>query len=165
MLLVWYTKSLLLTFWTLAGAVGVIIVFGGLGLALLRGGRVAGMQARSGWRLALSGLQRRRNENVAQILIFGLAIMLLLVLLLLRTELVSEWRAQVPENTANHFVMNIASEEVDDVQNLIETHAAAGDFLYPMIRGRVVAVNGVDSTTHQQSAPRKRQDSSSQVRG
>lgn len=157
-LLVWYTKSLLLTFWTLAGAVGVIIVFGGLGLALLRGGRVAGMQARSGWRLALSGLQRRRNENVAQILIFGLAIMLLLVLLLLRTELVAEWRAQVPENTANHFVMNIASEEVDDVQNLIETHAAAGDFLYPMIRGRVVAVNGVDSTTHQKSAPRKRQD-------
>ena len=148
-LLVWYTQSALLTFWTLAGAVGVIIVFGGLATLLLRGGRVVGMQARSGWRLALSGLQRRHRENVAQILIFGLAIMMLLVLLLLRTELVTEWRSQVPENAANHFVMNVGAEEVDAVQSLIDEHATAGDFLYPMIRGRVTGVNGVPADEHQ----------------
>ena len=148
-LLVWYTQSALLTFWTLAGAVGVIIVFGGLAMLLLRGGRVVGMQARSGWRLALSGLQRRHRENTAQILIFGLAIMMLLVLLLLRTELVTEWRSQVPENAANHFVMNVSGEEVDAVRALIDEHATAGDFLYPMIRGRVTGVNRVPADEHQ----------------
>ncbi|MEM9624015.1 MAG: FtsX-like permease family protein, partial [Pseudomonadota bacterium] len=116
LLLVWYTKSLLLTAWTLLGALSVVLVFGSLAYLLLRSGRVVGMQARSGWRLALSGLQRRSRENTVQILIFGLAIMLLLVLVLLRTELVTEWRSQVPENAANHFVMNIAADEVDSVQ-------------------------------------------------
>jgi putative ABC transport system permease protein len=141
-LLVWYTKSIFLTFWTLVGAVGVILVFGCLAYLLLKGGRVVGMQARSGWRLALSGLQRRRNANTAQILIFGLAIMLLLVLVLIRTALITEWRQQIPENAANHFVMNIASDEVADVQRLIDQNATTGDFLYPMIRGRITGVNG-----------------------
>ena len=149
LLLVWYSKSLWLTFWTVVGAVGVVLVFGTMAYGLLRSGRVVGMQARSGWRLALSGLQRRSRENTAQILIFGLAIMLLLVLVLLRTALVTEWRAQVPEQAANHFVMNIASEEVEAVQELIDRHATAGDFLYPMIRGRVVEVNGEDAKAYQ----------------
>ena len=153
LLLVWYTKSLFLTFWTLIGAVSVVAVFGVLALVLLRGSRVAGMQARSGWRLALSGLQRRRKENVAQILIFGLAIMLLLVLVLLRTELVTEWRSQVPEQAANHFVMNIGSDEVAAVQEKIESGATAGDFLYPMIRGRIIEVNGEDAKTYEERLP------------
>jgi putative ABC transport system permease protein len=142
-LLVWYTKSVFLTFWTLVGVGSVILVFGVLAYLLLKGSRVVGMQARSGWRLALSGLQRRRKENTAQILIFGLAIMLLMVLVLIRTALISEWRSQVPEQAANHFVMNISSEEVDDVQQLIDTNATTGDFLYPMIRGRITGVNGI----------------------
>ena len=153
LLLVWYTKSLFLTFWTLIGAVGVVAVFGVLALVLLRGSRVAGMQARSGWRLALSGLQRRRKENVAQILIFGLAIMLLLVLVLLRTELVTEWRSQVPDQAANHFVMNIGGDEVAAVQEKIESGATAGDFLYPMIRGRIIEVNGEDAKTYEERLP------------
>ena len=119
-LLVWYTKNFMLTFWALIGAVVVITVFGFVAYALLRGGRVAGMQAKSGWRLALSALQRRRQESTAQILIFGLAIMLLLVLVLIRTALIEEWRAQVPDDSANHFVMNIGPEEVEGVGALIE---------------------------------------------
>jgi len=150
LLLVWYSQSLLLTFWTIVGASVVIVVFGSLSYLLLRSGRVVGMQARSGFRLALSGLQRRSRESTAQILIFGLAIMLLLVLTLLRTALITEWRAQVPEDAANHFVMNIAAEEVDAVQELIDSHAVAGDFLYPMVRGRVVEVNDEAAKSYQE---------------
>ena len=148
----------------LAAAAAVVVVFGGLALMLLRGSRVVGMQARSGWRLALSGLQRRRNENTAQILIFGLAIMLLLVLVLLRTALVTEWRAQVPENAANHFVMNIGADEVSSVQAMIDQGATAGDFLYPMIRGRVVEVNGEDSKVYQEKLGRQFGDDGPRLR-
>jgi putative ABC transport system permease protein len=150
LLLVWYSKSLFLTFWTIVGALAAILVFGTLAYLLLRSGRVIGMQARSGWRLALSGLQRRSRANTAQILIFGLAIMLLLVLVLLRTALVTEWRSQVPEQAANHFVMNIATDEVASVQGLIDDNATAGDFLYPMIRGRVVEVNSMGAKAYQE---------------
>ena len=141
-LLVWYSKSFWLTVWALAGATLVCVTFAVLALALLRGGRMVGMQAGSSWRLALAGLQRRRRENVAQITIFGLAIMILLILLLVRTALLAEWRAQIPQNAPNHFLINVAADEVGAVQNLLHAHADYDGRLFPMIRGRVVSVNG-----------------------
>ena len=155
LLLVWYTKDLWLTLWTLLSIVGICLVFGSLAWALLKGGRVAGMQAKSGWRLALAGLQRRRTENTAQILIFGVAIMLLLVLVLIRTALIDEWRSQVPEDAANHFVMNIAADEVDGVRQLVREQATEGEFLFPMIRGRVASVNVQTAKDWQDQLPRK----------
>ena len=161
-LLVWYTKSFLLTFWALIGAIVVITVFGFVAYALLRGGRVAGMQAQSGWRLALSGLQRRRQESTAQILIFGLAIMLLLVLVLIRTALIEEWRAQIPDNAANHFVMNVTGDEVEGVGALIDQQATQGEFLYPVIRGRIVAINEMDGKAWRAQNPQVRRRISSE---
>ena len=155
LLLVWYTKDLWLTLWTLLSIVGICLVFGSLAWVLLKGGRVAGMQAKSGWRLALAGLQRRRTENTAQILIFGVAIMLLLVLVLIRTALIDEWRSQVPEDAANHFVMNIAADEVDGVRQLVREQATEGEFLFPMIRGRVDSVNEQTAKDWQDQLPRK----------
>ena len=155
LLLVWYTKDLWLTLWTLLSIVSICVVFGSLAWALLKGGRVAGMQAKSGWRLALAGLQRRRTENTAQILIFGVAIMLLLVLVLIRTALIDEWRSQVPEDAANHFVMNVAADEVDGVRQLVREQATEGEFLFPMIRGRVASVNEQTAKDWQDELPRK----------
>ena len=155
LLLVWYTKDLWLTLWTLLSIVGICLVFGSLAWALLKGGRVAGMQAKSGWRLALAGLQRRRTENTVQILVFGVAIMLLLVLVLIRTALIDEWRSQVPEDAANHFVMNIAADEVDGVRQLVREQATEGEFLFPMIRGRVDSVNEQTAKDWQDQLPRK----------
>ncbi len=142
-LLIWYSGSIELTAWTLLGTLGALALFGALATVLLRGGRVVGMQAGSGLRLALAGLQRRRKENTAQILIFGLAIMLLLILLLLRTALLDEWRNQVPENAPNHFAMNISPEDVDEIGVLLEANSREQGGLFPMIRGRITAVNGI----------------------
>lgn len=144
-LLVWYSGDVFLTFWLLIGGVGVSVVFAALALVLLRGGRTLGMQAGSGWRLALAGLQRRYRENTAQIVVFGFAIMLLLILLLVRTSLIDEWQAQIPENTPNHFVLNVTPEEKDDVDALLRANADYEGPLFPMMRGRIVAVNGVDA--------------------
>ena len=146
-LLVWYSGSVELTAWTLLGTLGVLLLFGLMAVALLHGGRMVGMQAGSGLRLALAGLQRRRRENTAQILIFGLAIMLLLILLLLRTALLDEWRNQVPEGAPNHFALNIAPDEVEEVRALLEANSSEQGGLFPMIRGRVTAVNGIDAQT------------------
>ncbi len=144
-LLIWYSGSIELTAWTLLGTLGALALFGGLATLLLRGGRVVGMQAGSGLRLALAGLQRRRKENTAQILIFGLAIMLLLILLLLRTALLDEWRNQVPENAPNHFALNIAPHDVEEIGALLADNSREQGGLFPMIRGRITAVNGIEA--------------------
>ncbi|MEQ8859367.1 MAG: FtsX-like permease family protein [Pseudomonadales bacterium] len=149
-LLLWYSNSLSLTLWTLLGSGVVLGAFAAMALLLLRGGRVLGMQAGSGWRLAMAGLQRRRRENVAQILIFGLAIMLLLILVLLRTALLDEWRNQVPEDAPNHFLINVTPDQVDELSTLLgEVTDRMGD-LYPMVRGRIVEVDGVDARALEQ---------------
>ncbi len=144
-LLIWYSGSFFLTFWALLGAVVAGGVFATLALLLLRGGRVLGMQAGSTWRLALAGLQRRYRENVAQIMIFGIAIMLLLIMLLVRTALIDEWRAQIPERTPNHFLMNVSPDDARGVQDLLTSRTDYEDQLFPMIRGRITLVNDVDA--------------------
>ncbi|MGE0622154.1 MAG: ABC transporter permease [Pseudomonadales bacterium] len=146
-LLIWYSGSLMLTLWTLLGTLGALLLFGVLATVLLKGGRVVGMQAGSGLRLALAGLQRRRKENIAQILIFGLAIMLLLILMLLRTALLTEWRSQVPEDAPNHFVLNIAPGDVEEMGAMIDAVSTEQGGLFPMIRGRITAVNDIDAET------------------
>ncbi|HSG90749.1 MAG TPA: FtsX-like permease family protein [Pseudomonadales bacterium] len=141
-LLIWYSGSLELTGWLLLGTFGTVVVLLGVASLLLRTGRIVGMQAGSGWRIALAGLQRRSTENRVQILVFGLAIMLLLILYLTRTALLDEWQQQMPPDAPNHFVLNVAPYEVDGFRELLETEAQGSQPFYPMTRGRVVAVNG-----------------------
>ncbi len=141
-LLIWYSGSLLLTGWALAGMAGVLLIFGVAAYFLLRIGRVVGMKAGSSWRLALSGLRRRQGENILQIGVFGLALMLLLILTLLRSALVDEWQASLPEDIPNHFLMNVTPAQVQPVSQLLQAHTSRQGVLTPMLRGRVVAVNG-----------------------
>ena len=155
----WYSRDLLLTAAVLAG-LGVTAGLGlMLALTLLRGGRLVGMSAGSIWRLALAGLQRRGTANAVQVVIFAMAIMLLLVLLLVRTSLIDTWQTQLPEDTPNHFLINIAPEDVQGVELALRRADIASAPLYPMIRGRLMAVNGVDLPQRDEAedGPRQRE--------
>lgn len=77
-----------------------------------------------------------------QILVFGLAIMLLLILYLVRTALITEWQAQIPPDAPNHFAINITQEDVQPIRTLFAENGVESHPLYPMIRGRVSSVNG-----------------------
>jgi putative ABC transport system permease protein len=144
-LLIWYTSSWWLTLWTLASVAMILLLFGGLAHLLLSGGRALGMQAGNYWRLAMAGLKRRNRENLAQILIFGLAIMLLLILVLTRTALLDDWQRQLPDDAPNHFVMNVLPEQLEALQGVLAERVGGEQRLYPMVRGRILAVNGIDA--------------------
>lgn len=143
LLLVWYSGSLLLTAWVASGALVVVAVLLGVAAVLLRGTRRLGMQAGSAMRLAAAALQRRGWASSVQIIVFGLAIMLLLLLTLLRTSLLDEWRAQLPADAPNHFLMNVMPEEAGPVGEMLRTETGKANALVPMIRGRIIAANGV----------------------
>ncbi|MCB1691463.1 MAG: FtsX-like permease family protein [Pseudomonadales bacterium] len=138
----WYSKDLYLTSLIFLGALVAVAVLSVIAYSLLRSSRVLGMQAGSVFRLALAGMQRRGQQNTMQILVFGLAIMLLLILYLVRTALVDEWRAQIPENAPNHFAINISPEDVAPIRTLLARNGIASQPLYPMIRGRITQING-----------------------
>ncbi|MYD43597.1 MAG: FtsX-like permease family protein [Gammaproteobacteria bacterium] len=140
-LLIWYSKSWEFTLWLILGIVVVTVGFGTVAIFLLRGGRIVGMQAGSLWRLAFSGLQRRNVENTGQIVVFSVVIMLLMILYLVRSSLVDEWQAQLPDDTPNHVFLNISQAQHEDVSQFIDQYTSDGD-LAAFYDGRVVSVNG-----------------------
>ena len=138
----WYSQDINLTLIIFSGSVISLALLFGVAFLLLRSGRVLGMQAGSAWRLALAGMQRRGQENTMQILVFGLAIMLLLILYMVRTALITEWQSQIPPDAPNHFAINITPEDVQPIRTLFAENGVDSQPLYPMIRGRVSSVNG-----------------------
>ncbi len=142
LLMLWYSGDWKLTAAVLAGLIASASLAAVGAVLLLRGGRLAGMRAGSVWRLALAGLQRRGGANTLQVVVFSMAIMLLLILLLVRTSLIEEWQMQLPEGTPNHFLVNIAPHEVNQVREALDRKAVLSQPLYPMIRGRMTHING-----------------------
>jgi len=138
----WYSGDIRLTLAVLAGLAASVVMGLLLALTLLRGGRLVGMRAGSIWRLALASLQRRGSANALQVVIFSMAIMLLLVLTIIRTSLIDSWQTQVPAEAPDHFVINIAPGEVQRVEQTLRQAGVDSEPLYPMIRGRIMRVNG-----------------------
>lgn len=141
-----YSRDLKLTLAVVAGLAAVLVVGGGVAWLLLRLGRGIGRSAGSVWRLALANLERQPQQSITQMLVFGAALMLLMVLFTVRTSLIEQWRLQLPDDAANHFVLNIAPHEVDPVKALLTERGINTNSLYPMVLGRIVAINGAPVT-------------------
>lgn len=159
LLMWWYSGDWKLTLAVLAGLAVTVSLGLCLALTLLRGGRLVGMSAGSIWRLALAGLQRRGVANALQVVIFAMAIMMLLILLLVRTSLIDEWQAQLPGDAPNHFMINIGPEDVQAIEQLLRAQDIPSEAFYPMIRGRIMSVNGEElpSTDDVQEDRRQRE--------
>lgn len=92
--------------------------------------------------LALAGLYRRASQNGIPIVSFAVALMLLLTIVILREEMIQEWRNQLPEGAPNHFLVNVAPEELSAVEALLAESSVERSDLFPMVRGRLSAING-----------------------
>lgn len=79
--------------------------------------------------------------TTSQIMAFALTLMLVIVVTQLRTGLLEEWQLQLPDNAPNHFAFNIFPEDVADFRSQVTPHAQLNP-LYPVVRGRIIAVNG-----------------------
>lgn len=142
LLVVLFSRQLSLALSVMGALAAVLLVSAGLGLLLLKFSRRLSTNAGSFWRLAVANLQRQRGQSLVQMVIFSTAIMLLLTLTVVRTSLIEDWRMQLPEDAPNHFLVNIAPDEVASVQQLLDTESIARQPLYPMVRGRLTDING-----------------------
>ncbi|WP_338414223.1 FtsX-like permease family protein [uncultured Sphaerotilus sp.] len=92
--------------------------------------------------LATRSLSARPALAVLQVSALALGLMALMLLVLLRTDLISSWRAATPTDAPNRFVINILPEQGQAFRQSLATAGVASYDWYPMIRGRLVAVNG-----------------------
>jgi putative ABC transport system permease protein len=134
--------ELRLSLWFAAGLFAAVLVLALAGTALVSlAGRVRGGMAVA-WRYGIASLARRRAESVALIVAFGLGVLLLLILTLLRRDLVDQWRTSLPATAPNYFFVNIPADERDAFVAQLRMQGAQLERLLPMIRGRLTAING-----------------------
>ncbi|MDD5033133.1 MAG: ABC transporter permease [Methylococcaceae bacterium] len=143
--LIWlYTGDGAMTAIVLGISLGVLAIAGLGVLALLKTARRLLPFLGLSWRFGLQNLTRNPRLGMSQILAFGLTLTAMLVSLLARTELIGEWRRQLPPNTPNYFALNLFESELPAFRDfLAQRHIVVSDF-YPIVRGRLTAVNGVD---------------------
>ncbi|MDR5751025.1 MULTISPECIES: FtsX-like permease family protein [unclassified Caballeronia] len=137
--------------WKLGGIVAGgfalgLLVFGGIARAALwaaarfvrreRGG--AGV----GWRYALASLERRSGASALQITALGIGLMCLLLIAMTRNDLIAGWRNATPPDAPNQFLIDIQPDQRAGVATYLTQHGQPDAALSPMVRGRLVAVNG-----------------------
>ena len=101
------------------------------------------------WRFALNSLQRRPATTVVQIVALSLGLMALLLLTVVRGDLIAGWRSATPLDAPNQFVINIQPGQKAAITSKLASNGVADPELFPMIRGRLIEINGksIDSTT------------------
>ncbi len=92
--------------------------------------------------LATRQLSARPVYAVVQTSALAVGLLALMLLVLLRTDLVDSWRKATPPDAPNRFVINVQPEQGDAFQKALRDGGVKKFDWYPMIRGRLVAVNG-----------------------
>jgi putative ABC transport system permease protein len=92
--------------------------------------------------LATRQVSARPAFTVVQVSALAVGLLALVLLVLLRTDLIGSWRKATPPDAPNRFVINIMPEQSDAFQKMLKGAGVTRFDWYPMIRGRLVAVNG-----------------------
>ncbi|WJG10834.1 FtsX-like permease family protein [Aliiglaciecola sp. LCG003] len=104
-------------------------------------GRKLGQGKMGAWQLAWARIKRRAMDNSVQLISFSITIMLLLVVLVMRNDMVSQWRDQLPQGTPNYFLTNITEQQKPDLISHFQEDGVETGTFFPVVRARFVAIN------------------------
>ncbi|HEX7439501.1 MAG TPA: FtsX-like permease family protein, partial [Caldimonas sp.] len=92
--------------------------------------------------LATRQIAARPAFAVLQVSALSVGLLALVLLVLLRTDLIDSWRKATPKDAPNRFVINLQPDQSDAFQQRLRDSGVAQFDWFPMIRGRLVAING-----------------------
>ena len=126
------------------GFAAAVLVFALLSWAAVRAFQRAVPESRAPRWLVLATRQiaARPAFAVLQVSALAVGLLALTLLVLLRTDLIASWRAATPPDAPNRFVINIQPEQGEPFRAALARAGIAKYDWFPMIRGRLVAVNG-----------------------
>ncbi len=123
-----------------AGAVLLFALLSWLAVKLLR--RNVNEQTAPRWLvLATRQIAARPAFAVVQVSALSVGMLALLLLVLLRTDLIGSWRQATPPDAPNRFVINVMPEQGAAFRTALTQAGVAKFDWYPMIRGRLIAIN------------------------
>lgn len=141
--LMWvFSRDIITTLILFASTLFVAGCLFGLSRLLFSSGRKIGLRPGTSWSLAIATLQKKANANAVQLISFALAIKLMLFLIVLKNDIISDWQMQVPDDAPNMFIVNISKEEISPVRQFFVDSNITHEPFFPIFKGRVNAVNG-----------------------
>ena len=136
------------------GATGLLLWLAGLGL--IRALSVFSSRGHLAWRFGLAGLARSGRLGGLQVASFGLGIMALLILGIVRIDLLHSWQANLPATAPNQFLINVQAGETEPLGALLRAGGVSLAGFYPMVRGRLSAINDQAVRPKDYAEPRAR---------
>jgi putative ABC transport system permease protein len=133
-LFLWQAGSLKLGLAVLGGLMAGLLVFGLLAWLIVRALAKFGSHA-------FSNLARHARSNAVQIVALSLGGMALLLLTFVRADLMDSWRSRLPPDAPNRFIVNIQPDQRAAVLDFFAQQRLSPPELFPMVRGRLVAIN------------------------
>jgi putative ABC transport system permease protein len=137
LLFLWQAGSIKLGLTVLAGLAAGLSMFGLIAWSSLK--LLAALPL--GNRHVFANLARHGRGNAVQIMALSLGGMSLLLLTLVRTELMQNWRERLPPDAPNRFIVNVQQDQRIAVQKFFKQQDLAPPALFPMVRGRLIAIN------------------------
>jgi putative ABC transport system permease protein len=143
-LLVWQAGDLALGGYVVGGFAAAVVVFFVVAWTVLKlltrptVVRLFGPRFRYG----LTNLRRHARGNAVQVASLALGLTAVLLLSFTRNDLVDAWRRSAPPDAPNRFLVGVQPEQLKQVENFFRERRVAMPELYPMVRGRLTAVNG-----------------------
>ena len=126
-----------------AVAIVVFALLSAAAISLLR--RVVNERTAPRWLLlATRQVAARPWFAVVQVSSLAVGLMALVLLVLLRTDLIQTWRQTTPPDAMNRFVINIQPDQAEAFQQRLRQAGIDKWDWYPMIRGRLIQINGKD---------------------
>lgn len=151
-LFLWQAGSFKLGMTVLGGLAAGLLVFGLLAWLVLRALAMLPIRRRH----VFANLARHGRSNALQIVALSLGGMALLVLTLVRADMLRNWRERMPPDMPNRFIVNVQPDQRAPLLAFFAKHGLAQPELYPMVRARLVALNGHPINGNSYSEPRTR---------
>ena len=142
----WHAKDARLATYVIGAGTGTVAALCALAYVLIRFLNRLRQRVGTAWRFGLANITRRARGSVMQMVAFGLGIMMLLLISLVRGDLLAEWRDQLPPDAPNYFLINVQPDEMSAVKQMLAEQGLVSAAFYPMVRGRLVAIN--DAPVH-----------------
>jgi putative ABC transport system permease protein len=145
-LMIWVAGEVRLGLIVIAGFAVAFLVYGIAArlmvIALRLGSRRKTQRGFSAWRLGVANLHRRWQTTVALAIALGLGMTALLLFTLVRDDMLISWRNRVPADAPNRFVINIQPDQRPALREFFSARGLPSPVLEPMVRGRIVEING-----------------------
>ena len=142
LLILWQAGDVKLALLFMVGLTATVVILAIIALLLLLLIDKLKSHANVTLRIGLTYLTRRRFNTLTESVGFGVGMMAIILLVLVRADLLNDWTQTLPEGTPNQFVINVQPDQIDAIADYFDRAGMPQPSFYPMVRGRLKSVNG-----------------------